>query len=129
MIQRREELRFTLEAGEALDIRREGFRQDFERDVAIQLRIARETLRPCRLHRKQGDDFKRAELVARRKRHRHFVGTRRFNSSCQLRTTRISDVDAPAAAISSSDPLTKPTNLPSGMTSKARVNPEGLPPT
>ena len=41
MIQRREHLRFALEARQAIGIARERFGQDFDRDVAIQLRIAR----------------------------------------------------------------------------------------
>ena len=41
MIQRGEHLRFALEAREPLRINREGRRQDFDRDVAIQLRVAR----------------------------------------------------------------------------------------
>jgi hypothetical protein len=41
MVQRRQELRFALKASQAFRIGGERFRQDFERDVAIQLRIAR----------------------------------------------------------------------------------------
>ena len=41
MIERREHLRFTPEAGEAAWIVRDGGQQDFDRDVAIELRVAR----------------------------------------------------------------------------------------
>ena len=41
MIQRRERLRFALEAGQAIGISRERVGQDLDRDVAIQLRVAR----------------------------------------------------------------------------------------
>ena len=41
MIQRCEHLGFTFEPGEAIGILRKGFRQYLDRDIAIQLRIAR----------------------------------------------------------------------------------------
>ena len=41
MIERREQLRFALEARHAVGVRRERRRQDLQRDVAIQLRVAR----------------------------------------------------------------------------------------
>ena len=41
MIQRRERLRFAREPREAIGIVREGVGQDLDRDVAIQLRVAR----------------------------------------------------------------------------------------
>ena len=41
MVQRREHLRFALEAREAIGIGGEGVRQDLDRDVAIELRVAR----------------------------------------------------------------------------------------
>ena len=41
MVQRREDSRFTLEPREAIGIEGEDFRQDFEGNVAIQLRVAR----------------------------------------------------------------------------------------
>ena len=40
MIQRRQSLRFALEAREAVGVVRERLRQDLDRDVAIQLRVA-----------------------------------------------------------------------------------------
>ena len=44
MIERREQLRFTLEAREAVGVSREEIRQDFKSDVAIEPRIA------CAIH-------------------------------------------------------------------------------
>ena len=41
MVQRRERLRFAREPGEPVGIAGERVRQDFQRDVAIELRIAR----------------------------------------------------------------------------------------
>src|SRR5919201_1463403 len=41
MIERREKFRFALEAGQAVRIVRECFRQDLDRDLALQPRIAR----------------------------------------------------------------------------------------
>ena len=41
MVQRREHLRFALKPGEAIGIAGERVGQDLQRDVAIQLRIAR----------------------------------------------------------------------------------------
>ena len=40
MVQRREKLCLTLEAGQALFVLRELFRQDFDRDVAVEFRVA-----------------------------------------------------------------------------------------
>jgi len=39
MIQRRQHLRFTLEAGESFGVPRQSVRQDFDRDVAAKLRV------------------------------------------------------------------------------------------
>jgi len=41
VIERREQLRLALEACETIGIQRESRRQDFQRDVSIELRIAR----------------------------------------------------------------------------------------
>ena len=41
MIERREDLRFALEAGETIGIVGEDVRKDLDRDVALQLRVAR----------------------------------------------------------------------------------------
>jgi hypothetical protein len=41
VIERRQHLRFANEARQAIGVAGEGIRQDFQRDVAIQLRIAR----------------------------------------------------------------------------------------
>ena len=40
MVERGQDLRFALEARQSLRIGGEDFRQDFERNVAIQLRVA-----------------------------------------------------------------------------------------
>ena len=60
MIERREDLRFALEAREPIRIGRERVRQDLQRDVAIQLRVARAI------------DLTHA---ARAEQRNHFVGT------------------------------------------------------
>jgi hypothetical protein len=41
MIERGQDQRFTLETREAIRIEREGRRQDFQRDIAVQLGISR----------------------------------------------------------------------------------------
>jgi len=41
MVERRQHLRFAFKAGHALGVLSKGFRQDFQRDVAAQLGIAR----------------------------------------------------------------------------------------
>ena len=46
MIERREHLRFALEPREAFGIGGEGLGQDFQRDVAIQLRVVRPMTSP-----------------------------------------------------------------------------------
>ena len=52
MVQRREDFRFTLKAGDAVPRQRRSVRQDLDGDLAIQLRVARPIhLRPCRLRR------------------------------------------------------------------------------
>lgn len=48
MIQRGEALRLALEAREAFGIRDEHLQQDFDRHLAIELRIARDRPRPSR---------------------------------------------------------------------------------
>lgn len=47
VVQRGERLRLTGEAGDTFGVGHEEFRQDLDRDVPIELRVARETLRPC----------------------------------------------------------------------------------
>ena len=64
MIQRGEDLRFALEAGEAIGIAGEGIRQNLERDVAIQLRIARAIHLAHAAGAKGREDFVRAEAGA-----------------------------------------------------------------
>jgi hypothetical protein len=41
MIQRGESLRFTREPGETIGVVGEGIREDLQRDIAIELRVAR----------------------------------------------------------------------------------------
>src|SRR5262245_31793620 len=69
MIQRSEELRLTLEAGETLDVRGEGIGQDLERDVAIELRVPRAIHLPHSARSQQRTHFIRAESNARSERH------------------------------------------------------------
>ena len=46
MIQRRQHLRFPLEAREPIGIEREQFGQDLQRDIAIELRVPRPITSP-----------------------------------------------------------------------------------
>jgi len=50
IVQRREDLRFTPESGQSIGILRESLRQDFERNLATELRRAHDRPRPCRRH-------------------------------------------------------------------------------
>ena len=64
MIERREELRFALEPGEAFGIPRDDIWQDLERHVAIELCIARAIDLAHAARAQSGDDFVRAEARA-----------------------------------------------------------------
>jgi hypothetical protein len=44
MIERRQDLRFALEAGEPVEVERKELRQDLQRDITIELRVA------CAIH-------------------------------------------------------------------------------
>ena len=90
MIQRRQHFGFTLEARQAIGIVREGVGQHLDRDVAASrlVSVARYTSpmppAPMRPVISYGPS-----RVPGCQRHQ-FVGTRRFSSSSQLRTTTIS---------------------------------------
>ena len=64
MVERGEHLRFAAEPGETVRIVRDGREQDFDRDVPVQLRIARPIDFAHPAHTEQGDDFVRAEARA-----------------------------------------------------------------
>ena len=64
MIERREHLRLAAEAREALGIVGNGGEQDLDRDLAIQLRIARAIHLAHAAGAQQGDDLVRAEAGA-----------------------------------------------------------------
>ena len=64
MIERGEDLRFALEAREAIGIVGEGLGQDLDRDVAIELRIARAIDLAHAAGPKGREDFVRAEASA-----------------------------------------------------------------
>ena len=66
MVQRGEDLRFALEAGEPIGIGREHVRQDLDRDIAPELRIARAIDLAHAAGPDQGGDFIRAEAGAGR---------------------------------------------------------------
>ena len=69
MIERREDLRFALEAREAVGIEGEELGQNLERDVAIELRVAR-AIDLAHSARADGrEDFVRAEAGAVREGH------------------------------------------------------------
>src|SRR5262245_23068138 len=64
MIQRRERLRFPLEAGEALDVAGKAVRQDFDRHLAAEARVDRAIHRAHSTFAKLGQDRVRADLLA-----------------------------------------------------------------
>ena len=64
MVQRRERLRFALEPREAIGIAGERVRQDLDRDVAIQLRVARAVDLAHAAFADRRDDFVDAEAGA-----------------------------------------------------------------
>jgi hypothetical protein len=64
MIERGQDLRFALEAREAIGIVDERVRQDFDRDVAIERRIARPIDLPHAAGPKGGEDLVRTEARA-----------------------------------------------------------------
>ena len=65
MIQRRECLRFAREARQAIGIARHGLRQDLQRDLAIQLRVARAIDLAHAAGAKEREDFVGTEPGAR----------------------------------------------------------------
>ena len=65
MIQRGEDLRFTLKSRKALRVSGKRFRQKLERDVAVKLRIARAIDLAHPTLADLGEDFVRAEAHAR----------------------------------------------------------------
>ena len=69
MIERREQSRFALEARHAIGVRRERRRQDLQRDVAIQLRVARAIDLAHAAGAEEREDFVGAEARTRGQRH------------------------------------------------------------
>jgi hypothetical protein len=69
MIKRRQDLRFTLKAGESLGIGCEGLRQNFQGDVASELGIPRSIHFAHATRAEGGEDFVRAEARTSGKRH------------------------------------------------------------
>ena len=65
MVQRGEQVRFAVEAREPGDVSREGAGQDFQRDIAIQLRVTRPIDLAHAPFAKHGHDFVRAKASAR----------------------------------------------------------------
>ena len=61
MVERGQQLRLTLETGDAIRITCEGFRQDLQRDLAIQLNIARAIDLAHSARPKGGENLVRAE--------------------------------------------------------------------
>ena len=66
MIQRREDLRLALEAGQPLRVRREGIRQHLDGDVPLERRVARSLDLAHAAFADQGGDFVGAEARATR---------------------------------------------------------------
>src|SRR5580765_5596374 len=69
MVERGEELGFAFEAGDAIGIDSEEFRQDLQRDIAIQLRVARAIDLAHPAGTQWGKDLVRAESCAGLERH------------------------------------------------------------
>ena len=82
MIQRREGLGFAREPCEPVGVARERVGQDFDRDVAIELRIARAIHLAHAAGTNGGEDFVRAEADAGGRGWTHFV-----SSAVQLTTS------------------------------------------
>ena len=76
MVERREQLRFTLEAGEAIGIENEGVRQDFQRHVTVERRVACAIDLAHSASANGRNDFIRAEAGAVREGHRVVVDYR-----------------------------------------------------
>jgi hypothetical protein len=70
MIERRQQLGFALESREPIGVAGEGLRQYFDRDLALQPRIARAIDFAHAARADERDDFVSAETTARRKTHR-----------------------------------------------------------
>ena len=64
MIQRREDLRFTLKTRHAIGVGGEELRQDFQRDVATELRVLRTIYLAHAARAEQTQDFIRAKASA-----------------------------------------------------------------
>jgi hypothetical protein len=64
MVERREHLRLAREAGEAIGILRDALRQDLQRDVAPELRVARAIDFAHSTRAERPDDFVETEASA-----------------------------------------------------------------
>ena len=64
MVQRREDARFALEPSESIGIRREGRRQNLDRDLALRLGVARAIDLAHAAGTERAGDFVRAEVDA-----------------------------------------------------------------
>jgi hypothetical protein len=64
MVERREHLRLTLEPREAFRVGRENFGEDFQRDVAIELRVARAIDLAHPTAPKRGEELEDTETIA-----------------------------------------------------------------
>jgi hypothetical protein len=69
MIERGQDLRLAFEACEPVGIEHESFGQDFQRDVAIELRVSRPINLTHAARAERGNDFVRPESSAGCKRH------------------------------------------------------------
>ena len=74
MVERRENLRLSLEPGQPIRIRREGFRQDLQGDLAVELCVGVLPDFPHPTFTDLGRDFVMAESGADVERHRLAVG-------------------------------------------------------
>jgi hypothetical protein len=80
MVQRGEHLRLTLEAREAIGIRREELRQNLERDITPQLGISRAIDLPLSHRRRGRSESRTGRVWCQRKESRFFSNSQRGNS-------------------------------------------------
>src|SRR5262245_16497439 len=95
MIQRGQNLRFALETREPVGIEREGFRKNFERDLAIELRVPRAEYLAHAARSEQRYDFVRADQGAGCERHARSIRERR-RTDAPFRASSRSDHALPA---------------------------------
>ena len=121
MIERRQHLRFAAEPRETIRIIGNGWQQHLDRDVAIQLGIARAKYFAHSTRAERRDDVVGSETGSDKQWHDYLVtGTRAFSSSNQLSTIWICGVAADAEPVWS-HAFNPSRPVPSGLASYGRV--------